>query len=92
MPVLCLTLGCVYPFPIEAFVVCKGFQPPASLKAYLEAEEADPTVEGSLMDAFTSLGLTSGSAAASLPNETAAEAARVESGKILGWVGGGDLS
>lgn len=81
----------------EAFIVCKGFTPPASLEKYLshlpvEGEEAN----ASLMQAFVDPSLLSAASGAgeggvgTQEGEAEGELDK-ERKQILGWVGGGDL-
>lgn len=75
----------------EAFIVCKGFKPPPSLKAYLshlpkEGEEAN----ASLMQAFTDPSFLAPVAGLSEAGPAEVEGEK-ERRQILGWVGGGDL-
>jgi len=88
-------------FPAEAFIVCKGFQPPPSLESYLSSETESgsvetPTTNASLMQAFTDPSFLSSSSPVVVEGGYEKEGAEVEEEdrerrKILGWVEGGDL-
>ncbi|KAL7410394.1 FtsJ-like methyltransferase-domain-containing protein [Mrakia frigida] len=79
----------------EAFIVCKGFQPPPSLESYLSSSGSiEEGTNASLMQAFTDPSFLSSASPPVLAGSEDVEGGQEdrERRKILGWVGGGDLS